>query len=102
MALINVESVLLSVKQHLKKCSEGEGIEIMSYKRNRSIAVIALDGSKFEILEKGYVEARYQVEQSELDKKMKVLLKREFPRSRKLRIFKFTAVEQLNRIHQKI
>lgn len=102
MALVNVEIVYVELTHYLKKCPLGSGMEIMSYKRNRTIAVIKVDADTFQVVEKGYVEEEWMTHFDKLEKKLKKVMKREFPRSRKIRLHKFTNVEELNRQHQKI
>lgn len=102
MALVNIDTALHVVKQHMKNCREAGGVEIMSYKRNRTVAAIKLGDGTILVRENGYKCQEWAIEQEQLTKKLKTLFKREFPRSRKLRLFKFESSEELDRIHQKI
>lgn len=102
MALVNIDSVLKELGRHMKTCPVGGGLEIMSYKRNRTVAVIKQSDGSFIIRETGYRHQDFKVESGGLVKKLKSIFKREFPRSRKLRLFKFQHEDQLQRIHQKI
>lgn len=102
MALINIDNVLHEVKRNLKNCAIQGGLELMSYKRNRTVAIIKEEGGKFIVVENGYEKAEQGVVEDELLKKLKPIIKREFPRSRKIRIFKFSSSQELERIHQKI
>lgn len=74
----------------------------MSYKRNRTIAITHLGNDQFLLTEKGYVEDENNVNGSILQKELKKAIKREFPRSRKVRLVKFDDPAQLDRPHQKI
>ena len=102
MALVNVEIVYAELTHYLKKCPLGSGMEIMSYKRNRTIAVIKTDTDLYRVVEKGYVQQEWAARFDQLEKKLKKAMKREFPRSRKIRLHKFENVEELERQHQKI
>jgi hypothetical protein len=102
MALVNIDTVLHEVKRYLKNCCEGGGLEIMSYKRNRTVAIIRHGNRKVLVREEGYQSKEWLLGEDDLPKKLKSLFKREFPRSRKLRLCKFDNPEQLDRIHQKI
>ena len=102
MALINIDNVLHEVKRKLKSCAIGGGLELMSYKRNRTIAIVKEEDGRFFVIENGYEKAEQLVVEDELLKKLKPIIKREFPRSRKIRIFKFSTSSELERIHQKI
>lgn len=102
MALVNIEMVLAELKRYLKACPIGGGIELMSYKRNRTIAVIRSSKESLRIKEKGYNVEEVAIDYAQLDKKLKKMMKREFPRSRKIRLHKFNHEDELERIHQKI
>ncbi len=102
MALVSIEMVLAELKRYLKVCPKGGGMELMSYKRNRTIAVIKSSEDSLRIIEKGYIVEETTVKSAQLEKKLKKLMKREFPRSRKIRLHKFNHEDELERIHQKI
>ncbi len=102
MALINIETALKDAIRYIGKAPVDGGIEIMSYKRNRTVALIRLSGHRVLLREQGYVNDDTEVDLDVLSKKLKPAIKREFPRSRKVRFFKFATVAELDRIHQKI
>ena len=52
--------------------------------------------------ESGYVYDEYEVDFDQLQKRLKTVFKREFPRSRKVRFNKFSDPAELERLHQKI
>ena len=102
MALINIETALRDAIRLIGKAPINSGIEIMSYKRNRTVALIRLSNRRVLLRENGYLDDETEVDLEQLSKKLKLVLKREFPRSRKVRFFKLTTVMELDRIHQKI
>ena len=102
MALINIASIITTTGRELKKVEPPGGIELLSYKRNRTIAIIKKDEATVEIRERGYLEQNMEIPLEKLSKELKILIKREFPRSRKVRLFKFNDPEELSRTHQKI
>ena len=102
MALINIETALRDAIRLIGKAPIDSGIEIMSYKRNRTVALIRLSDHRVLLREQGYVQDDTEVDLEQLSKKLKTVIKREFPRSRKVRFFKLTTVVELDRIHQKI
>lgn len=102
MALINIETALRDAIRLIDKAQIDSGIEIMSYKRNRSVALVRLSSDRVLLRERGYVVDDAEVDLRQLSKKLKAVFKKEFPRSRKVRFFKFTNVLELDRIHQKI
>lgn len=102
MALINKDSILSDIMRYLKTCECNTGLELMSYKRNRWVAITSLGNKLYAVREKGYVDEELEINYPQLEKHLKKLIKREFPRSRKIRIFKFSDPVQLDRHHQKI
>jgi len=75
MALVNIDSVLHIVLQKLDKLNQPQGIELLSYKRNRSIAVFLLDDNTFLVRERGYREGEQAIGKAELIKHLKSLIK---------------------------
>lgn len=102
MALLNIDTVIRETIRALKETCPGGGIEIMSYKRNRTVAVIMETSGQVTVREKGYLDEEETINADTLPKNLKKRIKREFPRSRKLRLVKFTDTSELERIHQKI
>jgi hypothetical protein len=87
MALINIKSAIKRVRQMVDKLEPPQGVEILTYKRNRGITIIKIDHETLSIQERGYEENTFQVTKDGLAKQLKSIIKREFPRSRKLRVY---------------
>lgn len=102
MALVNIDTALRDAVKIMHTRPENGGVELLSYKRNRTVALTRSSDSTIRIQENGYVIEDVEIAMSELSKKLKTIIKREFPRSRKIRFFKFSSPEELNRIRQKI
>ncbi|HEB51432.1 MAG TPA: hypothetical protein ENI89_12575 [Desulfobulbus sp.] len=102
MALVNRESVITQVRRLLRKTAPPGGVEMMSYKRNRTIALILRENGAILVRERGYVTGEQEVAPEELGRLLKTLIRREFPRSRKIRLHRFADPAELDRIHQKI
>ena len=102
MALVNIDSVLRSLLQKLEKLNPPQGIELLSYKRNRSIAVLLLDDDKILVRERGYRESEQHVEKDLLSKHLKALIKYEFPRSRKVRMCQLDGPLELEKARKKL
>lgn len=102
MALLNIDTVIRETIRSLKETAIGGGVEIMSYKRNRIVAIIVERNELLTIREKGYLDEEESTSFEALPKNLKKRIKREFPRSRKLRLVKFADASELDRIHQKI
>ncbi|MDX2433043.1 MAG: hypothetical protein QNK14_00325 [Desulfobacterales bacterium] len=75
---------------------------MLSYKRNRSIAVLLLDDGKILVRECGYRDAEQVVEKSLLPRHLRLLIKYEFPRSRKVRIYQVDNPLELEKVLKKL
>ena len=102
MALVNIDSVLRTLLQKLEKLSPPQGIEILSYKRNRSIAVLLLGDNTFLVRERGYREEEHVIEKAGIAKHLKLLIKYEFPRSRKVRLYQLDNSRELEKNRNKL
>ena len=102
MALVNIDSVLRQVLQKLEKLNPPRGIELLSYKRNRSVAVLLLGDNSFLVRERGYREEELVLDKAELAKHLRVLIKFEFPRSRKVRLYQLENPEELGQDRKKL
>ncbi len=87
MALVNIESALRKVLNSLKKAKEGSGLEMLSYKRNRGITILKESHDTFLLRERGYENQVISCTSRELQRHLKAMMKREFPRSRKVRTY---------------
>ena len=102
MSLVNIQSVLRLALQKLENMSPPSGLELLSYKRNRTIAVTVAGHEKYMVRERGYVEQEVTVHLNELPRVLKTMIKREFPRSRKVRVYTFTDPAELDREKNRI
>lgn len=102
MALVNIESALKQAVTRLAKMNPPEGLEILSYKRNRSIYLMRKDKESVLIRERGYIEKDLVVKIGELQKALKPIFKAEFPRSRKVRIYNIATPEFLGNERKKL
>jgi hypothetical protein len=102
MALVNIDSVIRSLMQRLERLKPPEGIELLSYKRNRSIAVLLLPDNNFLVRERGYREAEQVIDKAGLQKHLKSLIKYEFPRSRKIRLYQIDNPMDLEKTRKKL
>jgi hypothetical protein len=102
MALVNIEHILSKVLRTLEKMAPPQGIEILSYKRNRGVAVLRQENDTLLVRERGYDEKEYSVNIQELPKLLKSLLKHEFPRSRKVRLYNLASPEDVGQDRKKL
>ncbi|MCK5228305.1 MAG: hypothetical protein KAK02_08860 [Desulfobulbaceae bacterium] len=102
MALINRDSAIERVISILKKLKPDQGVEVLSYKRNRGISLVLVDNDTVFLCERGYVTEEYEIPMDVLRKTMKTLVKREFPRSRKVRVYNIEGPEDVGRKRKKL
>ncbi|NOQ45394.1 MAG: hypothetical protein GQ559_01765 [Desulfobulbaceae bacterium] len=102
MSLVNIDSVRRQVLRILDKIEPPGGVELLSYKRNRSVALVCQSPGEYLIREQGYVDQEILINRQDLARILKTMIKREFPRSRKVRLHKFDHPEELERARQKI
>lgn len=102
MALINIDTAIKRVLLMIATIDPPRGVEMLTYKRNRGIAVIRLAEDLFWVRERGYAEEEIQVPFAELARVLKSMAKREFPRSRQVRIYQLDGPEFLDQERKKI
>jgi len=85
--MIDKATAVETVLRKLKKLPIGHAIDLRTYKRNRSVVIKRTGDDEFDVVEKGYNEERFLVPLSKMKKLMKNLLKKEFPRSTKIRMY---------------
>ena len=84
--MLNKAIAVQEVLRCLRKMETGDSLELLTWKKDRSLLLVKQSGEKVVVVERGFVEEEYQVEFNKLKKLLKSLLKREFPRSHKIRI----------------
>lgn len=80
----NIRKVLLF---RLGELPIGHALEVRTYKRNRSVLFARLSDDQYFIRENGYETRESVVPATKLSRTIKTLLKREFPRSNKVRLY---------------
>lgn len=99
MALINVAAVPKQISTLLSK--NIHGVELLTYKRNRGITITKDDKCLLHVRERGYHDEEWIVDQTGLAKLLKIVLKREFPRSRKVRLYQLKSPDDFNLAEQR-
>lgn len=102
MALINIGSILNESIRVLRKAGESGGVGLFSYKRNRRVVLVKLTNETCLIKENGYVQQEKVVKITAVEKDLRSIIKREFPRSRKIRLYKFSNEDELKTEYKKI
>jgi hypothetical protein len=102
--MIDKSKIIDTVCERLEKLPLGHYIDLKTYKRNRTVIIVKIDEKTLLVVEDGYFKERFLIKSGKLKKLLKTLLKKEFPRSKKIRLYdmgKFVDEEALN-INRKI
>ena len=84
--MLDKATAATEVMRRLRKMQAGDSLELLTWKKDRSLLLIKRSGDEVEVYESGFLEEEYRIEFRKLKKLLKTLLKREFPRSHKIRI----------------
>jgi hypothetical protein len=95
MALVPIDSLRRQVLHLLKKTAPCAGVELLSYKRDRSIVLLCLEDGHYQVFERGFTDQNLIVDAVGLPRLLKTLIRREFPRSHKVRLLKFSSLDEL-------
>ena len=85
--MIDKTTAIETVLQKVKKLESGHCLDLRTYKRNRSVVIKKISADDFLLVENGFEQAHYQTSFSKMGKILKLLLKKEFPRSTKIRLY---------------
>ena len=85
--MIDKDKIIGTVVEKLKKLPVEHYLDLRTYKRNRSLVIVKKSEKDFLIIEDGYFQERYNLQFDKLKKTLKTLLKKEFPRSHKIRLY---------------
>ena len=85
--MIDKTAVIRTVLERIKKLSNGHYLDLRTYKRNRSVQIVKRGDDDFLVVEDGYQKESFTVNESNLRGLLKTLIKREFPRSNKVRLY---------------
>lgn len=85
--MIDKTAVIPAVVRRLKSIEPGAYIDLRTYKRDRSVVIHKLGNDSFRIVEDGFYNAEFKGDLADVKKLMKTLLKKEFPRSNKVRLY---------------
>ena len=97
--MIDKTKIIDTVCERIKKLPNGHYLDLRPYKRNRSVIIVKVAEEKLLVVENGFFKKRYRSSPDKLKKLLKTLIRKEFPRSRKIRLYimgEFTSEEALN------
>ncbi len=92
--MIAKETFIDSLLKKLKNIPMGHYYDVRSYKRDRGFYVIRSQEDEYCILERGFFDEEFVSDFNGLNVIFKKLLKREFPRSHKLRIYNMGEINE--------
>ena len=85
--MIDKSKIIETVHERLKSLPTGHYLDLRTYKRNRSIIIAKMGEDDLLVIENGYFKERFRLRPEKLKKLLKTLLRKEFPRSRKIRLY---------------
>jgi hypothetical protein len=85
--MIPITTVIPTVMSRIKKLPFGHGLDLRTYKRDRSILITREADDRFTVIQDGFGKDRLDTSTAKLPRLLKKLLKKEFPRSNKVRLY---------------
>jgi hypothetical protein len=85
--MIDKEKILDTVTERLKNLPVGHYLDLRTYKRNRSVIIVKQSENNLLIIEDGFFRERFRINSEKLKKLLTALLRKEFPRSHKIRLY---------------
>ena len=85
--MIDKTRIIDTVLERLKRLPVSHYIDLRTYKRNRSVVIVKMAEEDLLVIENGFFKERFRVRPEKLKKLLKSLIKKEFPRSRKIRLY---------------
>ncbi len=102
MALINKSAILSYTLRELQKIPLFSSVGLYSYKRNRRVILSKTSEESYLIKVNGYMALDKRISKKNVEKELRTIIKREFPRSRKIRFYRFSDNENNETDYQKI
>jgi len=85
--MIDKSKIIETVHEKLRNLPTGHYLDLRTYKRNRSVIIAKMGEDDLLIIEDGYFTERFRLKPAKLKKALKTILRKEFPRSRKIRLY---------------
>ena len=85
--MLDKSSVIRVVLERLKKLPVGHYLDLRTYKRDRSVLIVKRGDEDILVVEDGFYKDSFTVNITKLKGLLKSLLKKEFPRSNKVRLY---------------
>ncbi|MFP4657559.1 MAG: hypothetical protein ACLFMP_02600 [Desulfonatronovibrionaceae bacterium] len=85
--MLDKSALIPAVSKKLEKLPVGHCLDLRTYKRNRSVLIIKTGPDEFEFREDGFEKKNFTIQDQKIKSTLKKMLKREFPRSNKIRVY---------------
>lgn len=86
--MIDKTNIISAVMERLQNLEVGHYLDVRTYKRNRCVFFVKKGEDDYLVIENGYFQERFEnVPLKKIKKLFKTLLKKEFPRSTKIRVY---------------
>ncbi|EFI34311.1 conserved hypothetical protein [Desulfonatronospira thiodismutans ASO3-1] len=93
--MIDKSNIIPAILERLENLPHGHYLDMRTYKRNRYLLLVKKGDDDFLIIENGFFRERFEhVPFKKLKKLLKTLLKKEFPRSTKVRVYNMGIFEE--------
>ncbi len=86
--MIDKTNIIPAVMERLQALPTEHYLDVRTYKRNRYVFFVKKGEDDFLVIENGYFQERFEkVPMKKIKKLFKTILKKEFPRSTKIRVY---------------
>jgi len=96
MALVPLDSARSQAMRLMKKMHPPEILALLSYKRDRGLIILIRGNDEYEVREYGFNNQETVVKKERIGRLLKTIIKREFPRSHRIRLLKLASLEELS------
>lgn len=96
--MIDKANAINTVLERTGKLAIGHGLDLRTYKRDRSVVIVRKTADTFTVMQDGFEKTRHESDHKGLRKLLKTLLKAEFPRSNKIRLYTLNRDEAASRL----
>ena len=93
--VIDKSAIIATLLKRVAKLEYGHHLDVRSYKRDRGFYLVRLGADSFRVIEAGFAEQDFTTDLAGLRKGLKVIVKREFPRSHKIRVYDLGEFDEL-------
>ena len=90
--MIDISGAVPNILTRLKKLPVGQGLELLTFKRDRGVRILRAGEDQFSVTEFGFHAETVRADLKGMKRIIKTVLKREFPRSNKVRILPLAGV----------